>query len=149
MKHLPLLISLAIAMPALAKSRNEADSTVLPEMKVIVTAIGDGYRPAADTALMLSSTPGYSVAAGGGVSGLPVVNGFADDSIKIRIDGMELTSACANHMNAPLSYIDPQQVQRIRLIAGVTPVSAGGDSIAGTIEVQSNAPVFAQPARRC
>ncbi|PHV29378.1 TonB-dependent receptor [Janthinobacterium sp. BJB426] len=142
MKHLPLLISLAIAMPALAQSRTE---DVLPEMKVIVTAIGDGYRPAADTALMLSSTPGYSVAAGGGVSGLPVVNGFADDRIKIRIDGMELTSACANHMNAPLSYIDPQQVQRIRLIAGVTPVSAGGDSIGGTIEVQSNAPVFAQP----
>ncbi|WP_402718077.1 TonB-dependent receptor [Janthinobacterium rivuli] len=142
MKHLPILISLAIAMPAVAQTRTEQ---VLPEMKVIVTAIGDGYRPAADTALMLSSTPGYSVAAGGGVSGLPVVNGFADDRIKIRIDGMELTSACANHMNAPLSYVDPQQVQRIRLIAGVTPVSAGGDSIAGTIEVQSNAPVFAQP----
>ncbi|PHV15250.1 TonB-dependent receptor [Janthinobacterium sp. BJB303] len=145
MKHLPFLISLAIAMPAVAQSRSEADSTILPEMKVIVTAIGDGYRPAADTAQMLSSTPGYSVAAGGGVSGLPVVNGFADDRLKIRIDGMELTSACANHMNAPLSYIDPQQVQRIRLIAGVTPVSAGGDSIGGTIEVQSNAPVFARP----
>lgn len=142
MKHLPLLISLAIAMPAVAQTRTEE---VLPEMKVIVTGLKQGYRPAADTALMLSSTPGYSVAAGGGVSGLPVVNGFADDRLKIRIDGMELTSACANHMNAPLSYIDPQQVQRIRLIAGVTPVSAGGDSIAGTIEVQSNAPVFAQP----
>lgn len=142
MKHLPFLISLAIAMPAVAQMRTEE---VLPEMKVIVTGLKQGYRPAADTALMLSSTPGYSVAAGGGVSGLPVVNGFADDRIKIRIDGMELTSACANHMNAPLSYIDPQQVQRIRLIAGVTPVSAGGDSIAGTIDVQSNAPVFAQP----
>lgn len=142
MKHLPLLISLAIAMPAVAQTRPE---DVLPEMKVIVAGVKEGYRPVADTAQMLSSTPGYSVAAGGGVSGLPVVNGFADDRIKIRIDGMELTSACANHMNAPLSYIDPQQVQRIRLIAGVTPVSAGGDSIAGTIEVQSNAPVFAQP----
>lgn len=142
MKHLPLLISLALAMPAVAQTRAE---DVLPEMKVIVAGVKEGYRPAADTAQMLSGTPGYSVAAGGGVSGLPVVNGFADDRIKIRIDGMELTSACANHMNAPLSYIDPQQVQRIRLIAGVTPVSAGGDSIGGTIEVQSNAPVFAQP----
>ncbi|WP_426070884.1 TonB-dependent receptor [Janthinobacterium sp. DSP2-3-3] len=141
MKHFPLLITLAIAMPAVAQTRAE---DVLPEMKVIVAGVKEGYRPAADTALMLSSTPGYSVAAGGGVSGLPVVNGFADDRIKIRIDGMELTSACANHMNAPLSYIDPQQVERIRLIAGVTPVSAGGDSIGGTIEVQSSAPVFAQ-----
>ena len=142
MKHFPLLITLAIAMPAVAQTRAE---DVLPEIKVIVAGVKEGYRPAADTALMLSSTPGYSVAAGGGVSGLPVVNGFADDRIKIRIDGMELTSACANHMNAPLSYIDPQQVERIRLIAGVTPVSAGGDSIGGTIEVQSSAPVFAQP----
>lgn len=142
MKHFPLLISLAIAMPAVGQTRNEE---VLPEMKVVVAAVKEGYRPAADTALMLSSTPGYSAAAGGGVSGLPVVNGFADDRLKIRIDGMELTSACANHMNAPLSYIDPQQVQRIGLIAGVTPVSASGDSIGGTIEVQSMAPVFAQP----
>ena len=142
MKHFPLLISLVLALPAVAQTRNE---DVLPEMKVIVKGVQDGYRPVADTALMLSSTPGYSVAAGGGVSGLPVVNGFADDRLKIRIDGMELTSACANHMNAPLSNIDPQQVQHIRLIAGVTPVSAGGDSIGGSIEVQSLAPVFAQP----
>ena len=142
MKHFPFIISFVIAMPALGQTRSEP---VLPEMKVIVTGVKDGYRPAADTALMLSSTPGYSVAAGGGVSGLPVVNGFADERLKIRIDGMELTSACANHMNAPLSYIDPQQVQRIRLIAGVTPVSMGGDSIGGSIDVQSLAPVFAQP----
>ena len=142
MKHFPLIISFVIAMPALGQTRSDE---VLPEMKVVVTGIKDGYHRAADTALMLSSTPGYSVAAGGGVSGLPVVNGFADDRIKIRLDGMELTAACANHMNAPLSYIDPQQVQRIRLIAGVTPVSAGGDSIGGTIEVQSMAPVFAEP----
>ncbi|MFZ4875647.1 TonB-dependent receptor [Janthinobacterium sp. Mn2066] len=144
MKSIPFLMVCAVVLPAVAQSNNP-DSSVLPEMKVIVTAIGDSYRPAADTAQMLSSTPGYSVAAGGGVSGLPMVNGFADDRLKIRIDGMEITSACANHMNAPLSYIAPQQVQRISLLAGVTPVSAGGDNIGGTIEVQSAVPVFAQP----
>jgi iron complex outermembrane recepter protein len=143
MKSLPILMACAIALPAVAQTNTNA-SSVPPEMKVIVTAISDSYRPAADTAQMLSSTPGYSVAAGGGVSGLPMVNGFADDRLKIRIDGMEITSACANHMNAPLSYIDPQQVQHISLLAGVTPVSAGGDNIGGTIEVQSAAPVFAQ-----
>ena len=140
MHHFPVLISLALAMPAMAQTSTD---TVLPEQKVVVTALANRYIASADTAQMLSNIPGYSVAAGGGVAGLPVVNGFADDRLKIRIDGMEITSACANHMNAPLSYIDPQQVQRIRLIAGVTPVSAGGDSIAGTIEVQSQTPAFA------
>lgn len=142
MNHLPLLISLSLALPAMAQSA--ANEIVLPEQKVIVTALAKRYQPSGDTAQMLSDIPGYGVAAGGGVSGLPVVNGFADDRLKIRIDGMEITSACANHMNAPLSYIDPSQVQRIRLIAGVTPVSAGGDSTGGTIEVQSQVPVFAE-----
>lgn len=143
MNHTSLLIFLALAMPALAHAAD--GDIVLPEQKVIVSALANRYPVSGDTAQMLNNIPGYSVAAGGGVSGLPVVNGFADDRLKIRIDGMEITSACANHMNAPLSYIDPSQVQRIRLIAGVTPVSAGGDSIGGTIEVQSLAPVFAAP----
>ena len=140
MHQFPVLISLALALPAMAQTSGD---TVLPEQKVVVTALANRYIPAADTAQMLNHLPGYSVATGGGVSGLPVVNGLADDRLKIRIDGMEITSACANHMNAPLSYIDPSQVQRIRLIAGVTSVSAGGDSIAGTIEVQSQTPAFA------
>ncbi|MGK5023310.1 TonB-dependent receptor [Janthinobacterium sp. RB2R34] len=143
MNHTPFLISLALAMPAFAHADN--GDIVLPEQKVIVSALARHYLASGDTAQMLGNLPGYNVAAGGGVSGLPVVNGFADDRLKIRIDGMEITSACANHMNAPLSTIDPSQVQRIKLIAGVTPVSAGGDSIGGTIEVSSNAPVFAAP----
>ena len=143
MNHSSLLIFLALALPAFVHA-TEGD-VVLPEQKVVVTALANSYPASSDTAQMLANIPGYSVAAAGGVSGLPVVNGFADDRLKIRIDGMEITSACANHMNAPLSYIAPSQVQRIRLIAGVTPVSAGGDSIAGTIEVHSNAPVFAAP----
>ena len=101
-----------------------------------------------DTAQLLSDIAGYSVAAAGGVSGLPVVNGFADDRLKIRIDGMELTSACANHMNAPLSYVDPKQVSSVSLMAGVTPVSVGGDSIGGTIDVKTAQPVYAAPGAR-
>ena len=143
MNHTSLLISLALALPAWVHADN--GDIVLPEQKVIVSALASSYPASSDTAQMLGNLPGYGVAAGGGVSGLPVVNGFADDRLKIRIDGMEITSACANHMNAPLSYIAPSQVQRIRLIAGVTPVSAGGDSIGGTIEVHSDAPVFAAP----
>jgi iron complex outermembrane receptor protein len=48
-------------------------------------------------------------------------------------------------MNSPLSYIDPTAVEAIQVSAGVTPVSVGGDSIGGTIEVESAAPTFAAP----
>ena len=101
----------------IAAAQSDTSVTVLPELKVIASSIARSYPGALDASLLLTGTPGYQVAAGGAVSGLPVANGFADDRLKIRIDGMEITSACANHMNAPLSYIDPQQVQRIVLLA--------------------------------
>lgn len=145
MKSLYLTICLAAA--GVAHAQADVAPITDPKLKVIVSALGESWlqRPTgpSDAALLLSTTPGYSVAQAGGVSGLPFINGLGDDRLKIRIDGMELTSACANHMNAPLSYLDPTQVGRIEVLAGVTPVSAGGDSIGGTITVKSAAPQFA------
>lgn len=93
-----------------------------------------------DTAALLSDEPGVSLYQAGGVSSLPAIHGLADDRIRIKIDGMDLISACANHMNPPLSYIDPANVAKARVYAGITPVSLGGDSIGGTIQINS-APV--------
>ena len=98
-----------------------------------------------DTASLLANRPGVSLQRAGGVSGLPVIHGMADDRVRVRVDGMDLISACANHMNPPLSYIAPSNVSSVEVLAGITPVSVGGDSIAGTVLVNSAAPEFAQP----
>lgn len=104
-------------------------------------------RPtASDTAQLLTEAPGVGLYEAGGVSRLPSLRGLADDRIKIVLGGGEITSACANHMNPPLSYIDPNNVGKIEVLSGVTPVSKGGDSIAGTIIVSPKAPVFAGQA---
>ena len=96
-----------------------------------------------DTARLLDGLPGVSASGAGAVSSLPVIHGLADDRLRIKVDGMDLISACANHMNPPLSYIDPSRVGSIEVLAGITPVSLGGDSIGGTILVNSPAPEFA------
>lgn len=100
-----------------------------------------------DTATLLEGTPGVSFYTGGGVSSLPVINGLADDRLKISVDGMTITSACPNHMNPALSYIDPAALGRVNVFAGIVPVSQGGDSIGGTIAVKSLSPVFAEPGQ--
>lgn len=97
-----------------------------------------------DTAKLLEDQPGLSLYGAGGVSSLPVIHGMADDRVRVKVDGMDLISACANHMNSPLSYIDPANVGSVKVFAGISPVSLGGDSIAGTIQVDSPAPEFAQ-----
>lgn len=96
-----------------------------------------------DTAALLSDEAGVSLQTGGGVSSLPVVNGLADDRLRIFIDNMIVCSACANHMNPPLSYIPATSVGTITVTGNLTPVSLGGDSIGSSIIVESEPPLFA------
>jgi iron complex outermembrane receptor protein len=71
------------------------------------------------------------------------VHGLADDRLRVQVDGMDLMAACPNHMNSPLSYIDASAVGQVKVYAGITPVSVGGDSLGGTVQVESAAPLFA------
>ncbi len=97
-----------------------------------------------DSARLLQDIPGVSLYGAGGISSLPAIHGLADDRIRIQVDGMELMPACPNHMNSALSYIDPTKVASVTVFAGITPVSVGGDSIGGTIQVKSTPPEFAR-----
>jgi len=108
----------------------------------------DNERPAAvDTVKLLENTPGVSWYEAGGVSRLPAIHGLADDRLNVLVSGIPAASACANHMNPPLSYIAPSQVGKIQVYSGVVPVSVGGDSIGGAILVDPPSPVFAPSGR--
>jgi iron complex outermembrane recepter protein len=161
----PIALAVALALPAMWQGAVAQDNSALPktqlldEIHVNASKI-NGIEPnvsrldeaslaprrasSSDTATLLQDVPGVSLYGAGGVSSLPAIHGLADDRIRIKVDGMDLISACANHMNSPLSYIDPTNVGKVKVFAGITPVSAGGDSIAGTIQVDSIAPEFAK-----
>jgi len=100
-----------------------------------------------DTASLLRDVPGVSLYGAGGVSSLPSIHGLADDRLRVTVDGMDLIASCPNHMNPPLSYIDPTNVGSLKVYSGIAPVSLGGDSIGGTILAQSLAPKFAAPGQ--
>jgi iron complex outermembrane receptor protein len=97
-----------------------------------------------DSASLLKDIPGVSLYGAGGISSLPVIHGIADDRLRTQVDGMDLMTACPNHMNPALSFIDPTKVASVEVFAGITPVSIGGDSIGGTIQVKSAPPRFAR-----
>lgn len=159
---LPLCLAASAAADEKPQEQAEEDSVVLE--KVIVTDRFPGVEAlhaskldadilpgklasVSDTAKLLEDTPGVSLYSGGGVSNLPVIHGLNDDRVKITVNGMTLSSACANHMNPPLSYIDRSNIGKITILTGVTPVSLGGDSLGGTISVTTPEPVFAEPGQ--
>ena len=126
-------------------------ATVVQVTDTATTAGPEAIVPArartSDAASLFSAIPGLDLYSSGGLSSIPAIHGMADERVNVLVNGMSLASACSNHMNPPTSYIDPSNVGSVSVMAGITPVSAGGDSIAGTITVNSAAPEFAQPGQ--
>jgi iron complex outermembrane receptor protein len=139
-----LLVSLAMA-PVSAPAAEVQSEEIVVKGTVNATqgSIESKRVKSSDTATMLEDTAGVNVQTGGGVSNLPVINGLADDRLLIYVDNMIVCSACGNHMNPPLSYMPSSSVGNIYVNTGVSPVSKGGDSIGGMIQVESQPPLYA------
>jgi len=131
----------AVTLPTVTVSDTRADGNAT---ELDRTRLARRLASTSDTAGLLGDVAGVSLYGAGGVSSLPSIHGLADDRLRIKVDGMDLISACGNHMNPALSYIDPSQVDAIQVFTGITPVSAGGDAIGGSIQVSSQAPEFAR-----
>jgi iron complex outermembrane recepter protein len=131
----------AAGAPAVAQQPAEAPLVLIQgTAEGAADALAFARVSSSDTAALL---PGADAAQGGAVAGQPVLHGLGDDRVRTLVDGVPVTAACPMHMNPALSYIDPSGVGRITVLPGVTPVSLGGDSIGGTILVESPAPRFA------
>jgi iron complex outermembrane recepter protein len=134
--------SLLAATPMIAC----AEELVLPSVEVRAERLQEDSEPSvntSDTASLLGDEPGVSLYRAGGVSSLPAIHGLADDRVRVKVDGMDLVASCPNHMNPALSYIDPSNIGKLSVYAGITPVSLGGDSIGGTIIAETIKPEFA------
>ncbi|MFN2426730.1 MAG: TonB-dependent receptor [Candidatus Binatia bacterium] len=98
----------------------------------------------ADSSALLQDVPGAAVVRNGPQSGIVQLRGLSGDRVKVDVDGMTITPACPNHMDPPLHYSAPSEVGSATVMAGMTPVSRGGDSIGGTVVLQSRALRFAE-----
>ena len=159
----PLVAAMAVAFSSTAIWHSAAAQTTPVLGDVVVSASRPQPLPDAstvsnsqvaplraatsDTASLLRDVPGVSLYGAGGVSSLPSIHGLADDRLRVTVDGMDLIASCPNHMNPPLSYLDPTNVGSLKVYSGISPVSLGGDSIGGTIVAQSRAPEFAAPGQ--
>ncbi|MBE0359837.1 TonB-dependent receptor [Pseudoalteromonas aliena] len=130
-----LLTPLALLISGVLSPTVFADDTLLEVIEVHGHV--QNKHLALGSSESLLSDLGVDFSAAGGVSNLPILNGLMGDRIKVRVDGADVTAACANHMNPPLSYISANQITAYNVVAGISPVSAGGDNIAGVISVNS------------
>lgn len=99
---------------------------------------------AQDGAALLEAVPGAAVIRNGPQTGIVQLHGLGGDRVNVAVNGMQISPACPNHMDPPLHYAAPAAIASITVLAGITPVSLGGDSIGGTVLVDSAMPRFSE-----
>lgn len=126
-------------------------STVSPAgltARLVDRKAADRHRvSSSDVTEILRAAPGVAAQGAGGFSSLPSIRGLGEDKIIVTVDGAPVDMACPNFMNPPLSYVDPQTLDAVLVIKGVSPVSFGGDNIGGVIAARSADPKFAEPGK--
>jgi iron complex outermembrane receptor protein len=132
-----------------AKSFVEVSDSVFATAAATWRKVDNGDQARSHNAAELVGTaPGVSLRENGQLASIPLLHGLGDERTKLVVDGMTVSSSCPNHMNPPLSYMAPSDASEITVLAGITPVSLGGDSLGGTVAVDSRQPVFAGPDER-
>lgn len=98
--------------------------------------------PASDGADYLKTIPGFSSVRNGGTNGDPVFRGMADSRLRILTNGAEMLGACPNRMDAPTSYISPEEFDKLTVIKGPETVLWGPGNSAGTVLFTREPPTF-------
>jgi len=101
--------------------------------RVTITPAEQDYSPA-DAADNLKSVPGANVNKNGPMTGIAQYRGMFGSRINVQLDGLNVAPAGPNWMDPPLSHVAPSQLQSITVIRGIAPVSAGAESIGGSVQ---------------
>ncbi len=86
--------------------------------------------PATDGADYLKHIAGFNAIRNGGTNGDPVFRGMFGSRLKILTNGSEMLGACPARMDAPTSYIAPQNFDEITVVKGPQTVLFGAASAA-------------------
>ncbi len=103
---------------------------------VTISPADQDYIPS-DVADVLKSVPGANVNKNGPLTGIAQYRGMFGSRVNVQLDGLNVAPAGPNWMDPPLSHIAPSQLDSITVIRGVSPVSAGAESIGGSINAKT------------
>lgn len=158
------LAVLGLPITALAEAdhshHQQADSLALPPR--VITAVQQDSPltiitnpkqarqpiPASDAADYLKTIPGFSAVRGGGSNSDPVLRGMFGSRLKLLTNGGEMLGACPSRMDAPSSYIAPQNFDQLTVIKGPQSVAWGPGASAGTIRFDRLPESFDEPGSR-
>ncbi len=95
----------------------------------------DSATPQVDISGLLEQLPGAAVNGNGPLTGIAQYRGLFGDRVNTQVNGVTLASAGPNAMDTPLSYASLVNSERLEMTRGIAPVSAGTDTLGGSVKV--------------
>lgn len=149
-----LAITLAWAFPGFAQTTSASHVPSLDP--IVVTAVAPRSPltfstdpklprqplPASDGTDYLKTIPGFSAIRNGGSNGDPVLRGMFGSRLNILANGTSMPGACPSRMDAPTSYISPENFDELTVVKGPQTVIWGPGASAGTIRFDRDTPRF-------
>ena len=141
-KFLPLVLA-SLPIVAFAQDTRNVQEIVVIGVRDTHTVVTDDTLVApSDTAQMLRKMPGANINKNGELTGIAQYRGMFGDRIRVSVDGAQVSGAGPNSMDAPLSYAPIALLQSLTINRGITPVSAGQETIGGYVEAKTYAGEF-------
>ena len=162
MSHSPLVLSpLTLALCGLVgQSCVAATSPTLPAQASTLTVVAPLTSPlevvtspktprqplpASDGSDYLKTIPGFAQIRNGGTNGDPVFRGMFGSRLRMLMNDSEMLGACGSRMDAPSSYLSPENFDLMTLSKGPETVLWGPGNSAGTLRFERLPPSFTQP----
>lgn len=101
--------------------------------------------PASDGSDYLKTIPGFAQIRNGGTNGDPVFRGMFGSRLRMLMNDSEMLGACGSRMDAPSSYLSPENFDLMTLTKGPETVLWGPGNSAGTLRFERLPPSFTQP----
>ncbi|MGB6242626.1 MAG: TonB-dependent copper receptor [Castellaniella sp.] len=153
-----LALALIVALPAWAESQDASSSFVSTLDPVVITGVAPSSPltiesnpkvprqplPASDGTDYLKTIPGFSAIRNGGTNGDPVLRGMFGSRLNLLTNGTSMPGACPSRMDAPSSYISPENFDKLTVIKGPQTVLWGPGASAGTVRFDRDAPGFTE-----
>lgn len=161
--HLPLTaltLALLVSFPALAQTQDDANVSTLDA--IVITAVAPSSPltivtdpkaprqplPASDGTDYLKTIPGFSAIRNGGTNGDPVLRGMFGSRLNVLTNGTSMPGACPARMDAPSSYISPENFDKLTVVKGPETVIWGPGASAGTVRFDRETKRFTEPGVR-
>ncbi len=142
---LTVAIASIIALPFQAYAEQEQLPTIVIEGSTIragTFSTAPDSSGLKDTSSLLKRVPGANVNRNGPLTGIAAYHGMSGNRININIDGANMKEVGPNSMDPALSHIPAALTGKLTVQRGISPVSAGIETIGGSMHAESKKAVL-------